>query len=283
MSPDSLSLIVHAGGYLGALQSAGAVVFLLLFGAALPSSRRRVRQLGIVAALVAIPWIAAHLWLDAARMSGDYQGMMDPGLLRLALYSGNGAAHLLQIAALALIAFGLERERRLAAGIGAALAILAFPLTGHTSVHPMRWLLAPLLALHVSLVAFWLGALAPLLLALRHETAADAARLLRRFSGLAGWLVPCIPLAGIAMALALIPDASALRRPYGQLLAVKLAGFGVLMGLAVLNRWRWTPRLAADGPRAGAALRRSMAAEYLLIAAILVATATLTTFYSPDH
>jgi putative copper export protein len=283
MSPDSLSVIVQAGGYVGLLQAAGAVMFLRRFGAALAASRRRVRGLGVVAALVTIPWVAAHLLLDAARMAGEYQGIMDPDLVRLALYSGSGAAHLLQIAGLALIATGLQRERRPVAGIGAALAILAFPLTGHTSVHAMRWLLAPLLALHVGLVAFWLGALAPLLLALRHETGADAGCLLRRFSALAGWLVPCIPVAGIAMALVLVPDAAALRRPYGQLLCAKLAGFALLMGLAVLNRWRWVPMLARDGARASVALRRSVVGEYLLISAILSATAALTTFYSPDH
>jgi putative copper export protein len=283
MSPDLLSVIVHAGGYIGLLQAAGAVLFLWQFGAPLAASRRRVRKLGIAAALVTIPCIGAHLVLDAARMAGEYPGIMDPGLMRLALWSASGAAHLLQMAGLALIAAGLARGHRFTAGAGVALAILAFPLTGHTSVHAMRWLLAPLLALHVTLVAFWLGALAPLLLALRHETSADAIRLLHRFSSLAGWIVPCIPAAGIAMALVLIPDASALRRPYGQLLGVKLAGFALLMGLAVLNRWRWVPMLAREGARAAVALRRSVLGEYLLISAILVATATLTTFYSPDH
>lgn len=289
MSPDSLSVIAHAGGYLGLLQAAGAVLFLRQFGGALDASLRSVRNLGVVSALVTIPWIAAHLLLDAARMAGEYHGMMDAELLHLALYSGSGAAHVLQLAGLVLIGVGLRRAPRqrgpgsTAAGVGAALAILAFPLTGHTSAHAMRALLAPLLALHVGLVAFWLGALVPLLLALWQEPSATAAALLRRFSASAGWLVPLIPAAGIAMALVLIPDAAALRKPYGLLLAAKLAGFGLLMGLAALNRWRWVPMLATDAAPARTALRRSVIAECLLIAAVLAVTATLTTFYSPEH
>lgn len=284
MSPDSLSVIVHAGGYLGTLQAAGAVLFLLQFGARVGASRNRVRQVGRMAALVTMPWIVAHLLLDAARMAGEYPGMMDPQLLRLALDSGSGAAHLVQLVSLALIAAGLRRDGGMgAAGAGAALAILAFPLTGHTSVHALRALLAPLLALHVGLVAWWFGALVPLLLVLRREPIATAAELLRRFSAAAGWLVPCIPVAGIAMAFVLLPGLAALRQPYGVLLAVKLAGFMVLMGLAALNRWRWAPVVATDAHGARAALRQSMIAEYLLIVAVLVATAVLTTFYSPDH
>jgi putative copper export protein len=55
----------------------------------------------------------------------------------------------------------------------------------------------------------------------------------------------------------------------------------MLMVLAVLNRWRWVPALAAGVVPARAALRRSLTGEYLLIAAVLAATAALTTFYSP--
>ena len=127
MSPDSLSVIVRTAGYLGLLQAAGAVLFLLQFRAHLDASRDGVRVLGVKAALLTMPCIIAHLLLDAARMAGEYQGMTDPELLRLALQSGSGAAHALQLAGLALIAVGLRRDNGWpASGAGAALAILAF-------------------------------------------------------------------------------------------------------------------------------------------------------------
>ena len=85
------------------------------------------------------------------------------------------------------------------------------------------------------------------------------------------------------MAFMLAPDVSVLRRPYGELLAAKVIGFGLLLGLAALNKWRWVPALAAGETAARAALRRSIATEYALIAAVLSITAVLTAFYSPEH
>jgi putative copper export protein len=166
--------------------------------------------------------------------------------------------------------------------LGAVLAACALVLTGHTSVNPRRALLAPLLCVHLLVVAFWFGALAPLWLALAHEAPADAARVLRRFSALATWLVPCIALAGLAMALVLIGELAVLRRPYGLLLLAKLGLFGVLMVLAAINRWRFRPALEAAVPPARRALQRVIVAEYLLITAVLAVTAALTTLYSPD-
>jgi putative copper export protein len=211
--------------------------------------------------------------------------MTDVELLRLALYSGSGAAQLVQLAGLVLLAFGPRGAApgATAARAGAALVLLGFALTGHTSVHPMRWLLGPLLVVHVGIVAFWLGALAPLILVTAREPVATAAVILRAFSSWAGRLVPLIPVAGLGIALALVRDAATLRQPYGLLVGAKLLGFALLMALAALNRWRWAPALAADPATARAALLRSLVAEYLLIAAVLAVTAALTTFYSPDH
>ena len=57
----------------------------------------------------------------------------------------------------------------------------------------------------------------------------------------------------------------------------------MLMGFAALNKWRWVPGLAANLVASRAALRRSIAAEYLLIVIVLAVTAVLTTFYSPEY
>ena len=169
---------------------------------------------------------------------------------------------------------------------GAAALVVAFVLTGHTAVHGARWLLAPLLALHVAIVAFWFGALAPLYMVIAREPTQVACTVLQQYSRFAGMLVPLIPALGLAMAFVLLPDLSALRRPYGLLLGLKLLFFAMLMVLAALNRWRWVPALAGGATPARmatsrAALRRSLVGEYLLILAVLLATAVLTTFYSP--
>ena len=287
MSPDFLSVIVRAAATIALLQAAGAAMFLWQFGAGLVPGGAVVRRLGMAAALLAVPLLAMQVLLDAARMTGEYAGMFDGEMLRLALGSGSGAAHAVQLAGLALVAHGLRRARSSRAALaGAAALVVAFLLTGHTAVHGARWLLAPLLALHVAIVAFWFGSLAPLFMVIAREPAQVAGAVLQRYSRFAGILVPLIPAAGLAMAFVLLPDLSALRRPYGLLLGLKLLGFAMLMVLAALNRWRWVPALAAGAAPAHmaparTALRRSLVGEYLLIVAVLLATAVLTTFYSP--
>ena len=119
----------------------------------------------------------------------------------------------------------------------------SFVLTGHTAVHQRR-LLAPLLILHVSIVAFWFGSLGPLRLVLRLEPPATAAAVLTRFSVAAVWLVPLIAVAGAGMALLLLPDVAALRQPYGLALLTKASLFALLMALAAMNRLRLVPALA---------------------------------------
>src|SRR4029077_14399767 len=97
------------------------------------------------------------------------------------------------------------------------------------------------------------------------------------------WLVPLIPLAGLGMAAVLLPDFAALLAPYGLLLGAKLMLFAALMGLAALNKLRLSPALARGEPAALPRLRRSLAAEYVLICAVLSVTAALTGFFSPSQ
>jgi putative copper export protein len=285
MTPDTVSVVVRALGFVALLQATGAVYFLVLFGQKLTESTAGIGRLGVVAALVGIPLVVAHQSLEAARMAGEFAGTWDSDLLQRAWKSSSGAAHLLQAIGLLGVAVTLRRFGHLhqvSATLAATLAVLALLLTGHTSIHALRWLLAPLLAVHLLIVAFWFGALAPLYWVTQRESLDGAARTVARFSALAGWLVPGILVAGLALALVLLPDVSALQRPYGLLLIGKLSGFGLLLALAAYNKWRLTPALLAGAATALPALRRSIAIEYALLIAVLVLTAVMTAFFSPE-
>jgi putative copper export protein len=142
--------------------------------------------------------------------------------------------------------------------------------------------LAPLLALHLLIVAFWFGALVPLAIVSRAETPPNAAQIVERFSVVAGMLVPLIALAGFIMSWILAGTFSVLRKPYGELLTAKFAGFMLLMLLAAYNKWRLTPAMSAGAFGAVASLRRSIAVEYALIVAVLSVAAVLTAFFSPE-
>ena len=295
MNPDWLSVVLRALGFVCLFQAAGTVCFLALFGHLVGRSRHSIRRLGWYSALAGVPLLAARQWLQAARMADDYAGLFDPSLQRLA-WSGSGAsAAFLQIAGLCMIALALARQARSSANLaalGALVATCAFALTGHTSDQPQRALLAALLCIHLLLMSFWFGALLPLIICSRHETRSDALALLRSFSGVAGWLVPCIAVAGLSMALVLIPALEGWRAVYGLLLLGKAAAFAVLLLLAAWNRWRTVPTLAlasgapptgspASAPEPARTLRRTIAIEYLLMLAVFATTAVLTSFYGP--
>src|SRR6185437_17091655 len=104
---------------------------------------------------------------------------------------------------------------------GAVLVAVSFTLTGHTSTSSWRWLLAPLLLAHLLIAAFWFGSLGPLYLVTLRESGERTARVVALFSAAAFWLVPLILVAGIAIAVLLLPSVAALRQPYGLLVIAK--------------------------------------------------------------
>jgi putative copper resistance protein D len=283
--PDVISVILRALSFVLLLQAAGVAIFVAIFGRRLASSRAEVYRLGQAAAIAAIVLVAAHYAMEAARMAGEMSGMWDPALQGMAWNSPARAALICRLLGLLLIAVGLQnagvRGTILAAG-GAVLATGAFTLTGHTAVNVHRAALAALLMLHLVVVAFWFGALWPLYTASLRETPAQASDIIERFTAVATWLVPVILLAGIVMAVLLLPNVSALNEPYGRLLIAKVVGFAVLMGLAAANKWRLGPALVHGPVQSGLWFRRSVAAEYVLIAAVLAITAVMTSFFSPE-
>ncbi len=184
MNPDLLSVVVRALAFVSLFQASGAVFFLALFGARLARSGQGIRRLGWCSALAGLLLLVAHRALEGARMADDYAGLLDPALQQLAWSGSGGAAAVLQLIGLSLVALGLARRSLPAACVasaGAVIAACAFALTGHTREHSPRVLLAALLCLHLLLVAFWFGALLPLLLCIRRETLGDAAAILRRY------------------------------------------------------------------------------------------------------
>jgi putative copper resistance protein D len=281
VSPDALSVLLRAASFVALLQAAGVSLFAALFSSHLTTAGTEIRRLGVRSAAVALPLLAAQLVLEAARMAGEFDGVLDWSLQRMVLGSAVAAVFGARVLGAILLVGGLSgrgRPAQVTAFGGTLLVAASFALTGHTAVHPSRWLLAPALATHVLIAALWLGALPALYLATLREHTDRAGRLVEAFSRVAVWVVPLLAVAGIVMILVLIPGLAVFAQPYGWLLLVKVAGFAVLMGLASANRWRFGPAVARCETRA---FKRSLAAEYVLIVGVLAATATMTTLYSP--
>ncbi len=285
MSVDILSVVVRALSFVALFQAVGIVLFMALFAHLLSSAEASIRRSGLISAWLGCLLVATHQLLAAARMTGEFSGVLDCSMQWRALANNAAAANVLQVVGLLLMAATMSRQSagaKLAGMIAAAVVTASFIVTGHTSIHPQRWFLAPLLLSHLWVVAFWFGSVAALYQVSAQETTHMAAEVIARFSAIATWLVPGIAIAGVLMAVALLPSFSVLLAPYGLLLLVKVIGFALLMGLAALNKWHFGPALASGDAQAARALCHSLAIEYVLICGVLAATAVMTGLFSPE-
>jgi putative copper export protein len=283
---DALVIGLRAIVFVALFQAAGAALFLALYEPqTAPAVADRLRLVARVAALVALVAAVLHYVLTPARMAGDFGSTFDPALESLLLQSSSGTAHIVRVVGLAILLLSLDRASKLNTWVacgGAALALLSFALMGHTVIHPQRWILAPLLLVHVAVAAVWLGALAGLYIAAREQGTASGP-LVARFSAHASRAVPAIFVCGFLMSVLFIRSYAELATPYGAMVLGKSLGFAALMALAAMNKWRLGPRLLAGDARAVPALQRTIAAEWVLISLLIAATAVMTSLYAPEH
>lgn len=285
MSVDIVSVAIRALSFVALFQAAGIALFMALLGQVLTASAGSIRRVARHSAWLAILLVIVHQLLAAARMLGEYSGVLDVPMQLLALQAHAGTANILRMAGLLFIACTVMRNRaagRVASVVGATLVAMSFLVTGHTSSHPQRWVMAPLLLVHLWVAAFWFGSLWALYVCSASEARQVTAALVVRFSAIATWLVPGIAIAGALMAIMLLPGVNALMAPYGLLLLAKATGFALLMGLASLNKWRFGPALARGDVGAAGAFRRSVMIEYGLICLVLGVTAVMTGLFSPE-
>ncbi len=286
MSVDAIAVVLRALGFVALFQAAGVAIFVAGFTATLSTTGPVLRHFGMQMAWIAAALLVGQFALEPVRMAGAWTGFLDESLRSLALQSSSALAGAWKLTGLIFIFSGLKSPHRHAprlALLGVLLALSGFLATGHTAAHPLRALLAPLLLLHLVVLAFWVGALLPLWQITLREPAIVAGRIVARFSALAVWLVPVLFVAGATMAAMLLPGVAALQGSYGRLLLAKICLFALLMGLAAMNKWRFGPAIAQGDARAGRAFRAALALEAVLLATAFSATAALTLLYSPDH
>lgn len=260
--------------YVGLLAGAGGAFFL---GWMMPGSRPgagAVRAF-LVAGIVAAPLALGLQGVDALGVELD--GLLDGRAWAAGLATSYANTVLVAIFALAagLAATGKPGGRASKAAGAAALigTGLAFALSGHASAAQPQWMTRPAVAVHGAAAAFWLGALVPMAAALRSADA-GARSALRAFSRAIAYVLAALFAAGVVLALVQVVRPEALGgTEYGRVLLMKLCFVLVLLGLAALNRWRFTaPALAGDAV-AAMRLRRSIKIEIVVATAILAAVA----------
>jgi len=148
---------------------------------------------------------------------------------------------------------------------------------------------------HMLAASVWIGALVVLThLVNRGRAGADEAQAahaaLVRFSGVGPFVVAALILTGVMNTWALTaprPWVAAIASPYAWVLALKLALFAGMLGLAALNRLALTPRLQAalaNGGLEGAIsnARRSVLIETVLAFFVLAAVSALGVMEPPS-
>jgi putative copper resistance protein D len=284
---DAAAVCAKAITYAATLGAAGAIFFLAYCGSLLQELQRsRIRHLIGILGLASASATGAKILLMSATMSGDLAGMFDMAFARMILGAGEGLASGVRMAGLALCAFALSSNQRFRALAlaGAAIASVSFVGVGH--VHGLLPNVAPslLLCLHLLCAAFWLGALAPLLITARDRNDSQIAAVAARFGKWAVGVVVLLLSAGASLLWTLIGGAAQFwSSDYGRMMAIKLLFVAALLGIAGVNKLYLTPRLLQGHSKAFIRFRRTVQTEMVLGALILLITAMFTTVTGPPR
>jgi hypothetical protein len=158
--PDYIAVVLRTLSLIGALQAAGAVIFLAVFRRESSRVLETVSALARRTALVSLVLLMGTLGIEPARMAGEMAGILDRSLLSMTATSSLFLSVCTRMSGLVLIAVsrGARDGRPVAVSLlGAVLVAGSFTLTGHTSMQPMHWLLGAGLFVHLFILAFWLA------------------------------------------------------------------------------------------------------------------------------
>jgi len=248
--------------------------------------QRRVRRWVGLCVGIAVLTSAVRPLIVAGSMDESVSGMLDGSMIGMVLQGGEGRATGIRIVALALVGVGVWGSQctlsSAMALAGALAAATSFAWIGHAWAARNGGLSVALLSVHLVGVAFWVGALMPLLLVGRRGELEALAGTARRFGAIAVYVVVSLLFAGGLLLCTLLPHLTDLwTTDYGRLVCVKLLAVAALLSAAAWNKLRLTPRLQHHDRSAFVGLIRSIKVEVLLAALILGITATMTTLVGP--
>ena len=233
-----------------------------------------VRRLALIAGLVALITAVAWLALESASMADDWSAAIDPGAIGAVLtdtaFGHAWAAHLILAAALVAVVIFEPSARWVATAVASAALLASLGLVGHAAMqtgaegilHRVNH------AVHLLTAGAWIGGLVPFAMCLsayrRDDLRKDAVRAMMSFSFWGQFIVAAIVLSG-AVNIALTSGRAPIppTTPYRALLVAKIIIVGIMIALAIVNRYVLAPRLKSSAT-ALAALRLTSAAEVAL-------------------
>ena len=242
--------------------------------------------LTLVSALAIVPFVAA-------RMAGSASAAFDPPIIATVL-SATEFGHVwcwhALFTVLLIVSAVFAPPRPALALIWAALGLASLGWVGHAAggngwpgfgreVNQ---------SVHLLAAGLWLGGLLPLSCLLRQASDGQddegmvTRQVLSAFSHMGYVAVAAIAITGVVNTLILAGSLDALSgSDYGRLLSLKILLYLVMVGIALRNRFRLMPRLAAGHASAGRRLYRSVLIEQALGLSILAAVSFLGTWPPP--
>lgn len=276
-------LVIRVAHYAALMAAAGGALLVLFIGVPAPARVPTLRYVRLTAAT----GVATGVLLfgaGGAELGGlGYLSLFTGEPWSIALDTSNAVSALLATLGLALvIAASLRplapegRDAWWAMALGGSLmALLSFAASGHVATAEPRWLMAIIVALHVVAAAYWLGALYPLLLSVRLGTLQEGTATVKRFSALALGAVGLLLAAGVIMSWVQLQNLEGFSTAYGWRLAIKLVFVALLLGVAVLNKAKFTVLLERGVERGRRLLSAALRADLALALGVLFATAAL--------
>lgn len=197
---------------------------------------------------------------------------------------------------------GLIKPGFVLGAIGSCLFAWSFAILGHVNMHGIDMQIAA--TLHFLAVSVWAGALYPLaqlchVSDLTHDQTHDQAHdqahdqyredltaVMTRFGRAGWWFIGVMVVSGLWMAWQLTGSWNALTDTvHGRFLLLKLGLVACLMGLGMLNKFRWVARLRSGIAYDATvmALRRTIYLEMGVALLIVLAVAMLTTISGPQY
>ena len=238
--------LARIGVYLGLFVGVGGAFFAAWIGQGPSGSTvsRGALAVGLVSAVASLGLQGLDL------LNLPLGGIVTSAPWTSALATSLGPSLLIAIVAMAIAWFAWQSPGILIAWVLTTLAMagvgLSLATSGHAATASPQWLTRPSLFLHGVAAAYWIGALAPLA-AMAHRRKDDLPRVLKQFSAIAVLLVALLVLSGLVLSIIQLGSLRALiETQYGIILSIKLSLVILLLGLAALNRFLFTPAVVAD-------------------------------------
>jgi|GEM_PF-184973 len=238
------------------------------------------RRSGSILAFAAAGTFIAAVGLGGAEMMGSSARIFDRHSWSMGLDTTLGPSLGIGLVGLIILLagfmLGFAGKGRQLMWIGVIVSTSSLLVTGHAATANPRWFMTPIVGIHLLCVAFWFGALWPLLISLTRLERSETVRLFRDFTFWAVASVALILLSGIGITLIQVDSISALfGTDYGFKLLIKLGLVVALLGLAGLNKIIFTPALEKGRDWAPFRLTRSINGEVALIIGVFALTTTL--------